>query len=77
MSGHTPGRVINFDRISRQYECGCTGENGEVRLCAKHAAAPDLLEALKFYMAGHHCEGKGQCPSLLKAEVAIAKAEGR
>ena len=37
-----------------------------------------LLEAVKFYMAGHPCSDKAetQCPSLIAAQAAIAMVEG-
>ena len=35
----------------------------------------DLLEALEFYMLGHSCASRGECPSKEKAKQAIEKAK--
>ena len=40
------------------------------------AAAPDLLEALEFYMRGHKCDARNECPGKNKALQAIKKAKG-
>ena len=50
--------------------------------CRIERAAPELLDALKGYISGHPCSSQEQepeaptnCPTLIAARTAIAKAE--
>ena len=49
---------------------------GSTRVYPNHA--PDLLAALEGYMSGHRCSDTSgdQCPTLIAAQDAIAKARG-
>ena len=42
-----------------------------VRACNSHT---ELLEALQFYMRGHDCASRGECPGKEKANAAISHA---
>jgi len=55
----------------------CKVEFIYVELCPLHAAAPELLEALKGLM-GYYANDLGQLPHLLKiARLAISRAEDK
>lgn len=63
---HIPGRP---GTCSRTYSCGCAIEGignlrepWEIRYCATHATAPDMLEALEqiVWKLGHNHKPEGQ-----------------
>ena len=86
MSAHTPGKwEITYSMGSAEDGVGCVVDEHGCRVCEvmniDHAklisAAPDLLDALKGMLASQMCQCSLCSATRVKAEAAIAKAEGR
>jgi len=70
--------------MKHKMKCGCViaepqGDDWQIFYCPLHAAAPEMLKALKFSLSVYEAQGQfdlSERMAVNKIEAAIAKAEG-